>query len=283
MLSAKRYVLDEVIMFEKKIGIIGCGNMGEAIFSRLAQTIDKSTSLMVSEMDANKRAQIQDKYKVIVEIDNSYLVKYSDVIIIAVKPKDFDNILREEICCGISEAKLLISIAAGITTGYIESIVGKDVPVIRVMPNMAAVIGEAMSSMSPGGSATGEHMKLAREIFSRIGDVIEVDEDLVDSITAISGSGPAYFFYFVEALIESAKGLGMDSDMAKKVVLKTILGSAKLLDILKEEPGDLIKRVASKGGTTEAAIKVFESKRLKSIIKDACREAQKRSKALSRR
>lgn len=270
-------------MIDKKIGIIGCGNMGEAIFSRLAKTIDKSTSLMISEMDANRRSQIQDKYKIIVEIGNSYLVKYSDVIIIAVKPKDFDRILREEICCGISKAKLLISIAAGVTTGYIESIVGKDVPVIRVMPNMAAVIGEAISSISRGASASDEHMKLAREIFSKIGDVIEVNEGLVDSITAISGSGPAYFFYFVEALIESAKGLGMDSEMAKRVVLKTVLGSAKLLDILKEEPGDLIKRVASKGGTTEAAVRVFEKKGLKNIIKAACREAQKRSKTLSGR
>lgn len=270
-------------MIDKKIGIIGCGNMGEAIFSRLARTIDKSTSLMVSEMDADRRSQIQDKYKIIVEIDNSYLVKYSDVVIIAVKPKDFDKILREEICCGISKDKLIISIAAGITTGYIESIVGKDVPVIRAMPNMPAVIGEAITSISPGTSASEENMKLAREIFSKIGDVIEVDEGLVDSITATSGSGPAYFFYFVEALIESAEGLGMDSKTARKVILKTVLGSAKLLDILKEEPSDLIKRVASKGGTTEAAIKVFEKKRLKNIIKDACREAQKRSKALSRR
>lgn len=269
-------------MINKKIGIIGCGNMGEAIFSRLVSFVDKSTAMMVSDMDAKRRAEIQEKYKVIVEIDNNYLVKYSDVIIIAVKPKDFDKILKEEICCSISKEKLLISIAAGITTKYIEAAVGKDVPVIRAMPNMPAIIGEAITSLSRGTSVKPGEMSLAKEIFSKIGDVVEVDEDLVDGVTAISGNGPAYFFYFLDALMESARELGLNADTAKKMVLKTALGSAKLLDTLKEDPNVLISRVASKGGTTEAALKVFEKKHFKNIIKDACREARKRSKALSR-
>ena len=122
-------------MINKKIGIIGCGNMGEAIFSRLAQVMDKSTVLMVSEMDAARRDAIMTKYKIIVEIDNNYVVKYSDIIILAVKPKDIESVLTQEVCCGISPSKLLISIAAGITTKHIENVVGKDIPVIRVMPS----------------------------------------------------------------------------------------------------------------------------------------------------
>ena len=269
-------------MINKKIGIIGCGNMGESLLKGLSRIMEKSTSIMVSETDALRRSEIQAKYKIIVEIDNNVLVKYSDIVILAVKPQDFEKVLKQEVCCGISKDKLLISIAAGVTTKYIESVVGKDVPVIRVMPNMAAKIGEAISSISGGRFARAEDMKTAKEIFETAGEVVEVEEDLVDSVTAISGSGPAYFFYMVEALIEAAKDLGLKDEIAKKLVLKTALGSAKLLEALKEDPAVLIKKVASKGGTTEAAFKVFESKKFKSIVKEACKKAHSRSKELSK-
>ena len=269
-------------MINKKIGIIGCGNMGEAIFSRLALSMDKSTMLMASEQDTARRDYIQKKYGVIVQIDNNYLVKNSDVIILAVKPKDFENVLKAEICCGISRNKLLISIAAGIRIKYIEGIVGKDIPIIRAMPNMPAVIGEAISVISRGKAAGDEDMKIAREVFLAIGDVAQVDEKLMDSVTAVSGSGPAYFFYLIESLIEGAQALGLDKETARRLVLKTALGSSRLLDSLKEDPGVLIKKVASKGGTTEAALKVFKSKSLDKTIKQALKKACKRSKELSK-
>lgn len=268
-------------MLNKKIGIIGCGNMGEAIFSRLSQVMEKSTNLMVSEKDSDRRAAIQAKHKIIVEIDNNYLVKDCDVIILAIKPKDFEKVLSQEICCGVSPNKLLISIAAGITTKHIEDVVGKEIPVIRVMPNMPAIVGEAISSISAGTSTAKEHMAITREIFSMIGAVVEVDENMVDAVTAISGSGPAYFFYFIEGLIEAAKKLNFDSKTARELVIKTALGSAKLLDQSKEDPGLLRRKVTSKGGTTEAAIKIFESEKLKDIIRSAAEAACKRSKELS--
>lgn len=269
-------------MINKKIGIIGCGNMGEALLKGLSGIMEKSTSIMVSETDASRKSEIQSRYKLIVEIDNNVVVKFADVIILAVKPQDFEKVLRQEVCCGISEEKLLISIAAGITTKYIENIVGKDVPVIRVMPNMAARIAEAVSSISRGSAASAEDVELAKEIFGTVGDVIEVDEKLVDGVTAISGNGPAYFFYLAEALIEAAEELGLKSDTAKKLVIKTALGSGKLLDELKEDPEILIKKVMSKGGTTEAAFNVLKAKKLKDIIKDACKKASVRSKELSK-
>jgi len=268
-------------MINKKIGIIGCGNMGEAILNRLSNILEKSISIMVSEFDAKRREYIQSKYKVIVEIDNNEVVKFADVVILAVKPKDIESVLKSEVCCGVSKDKLLISIAAGITTKYIERIVGKEIPVIRAMPNMAATIGESVSSLSAGRAVKPEDMKLAKEIFLTIGDVIEVDEELVDAVTAVSGSGPAYFFYMIEALIEAGYAAGLKDDVAKKLVLKTALGSAKLLETLKEDPAILRSKVTSKGGTTEAAIKVFESKKFKNIIKDAVKAAEARSKELS--
>lgn len=269
------------MMTGRKVGIIGCGNMGEAILSRLSRVMEKSTSIMASELDSARRDYIQQKHKIIVEIDNNAVVKFADVIILAVKPKDFDNVLKKEVCCGISREKLLISIAAGISTKYIESVVGNDIPVVRAMPNMAAVIGEAVSSISAGSAATAEHMKIAGEIFRAIGDVVEVDEKFVDAVTALSGSGPAYFFYLIEALEEAGQKLGLDQDTAKRLVLKTAIGSARLLEALREEPASLRKKVTSKGGTTEAALKVFEKKIIKSIIHDAVEAAHKRSREIS--
>ena len=267
----------------KKIGIIGCGKMGEALLSRLSKSVEKSTSIMVSEQDTARRDYIQTKYKMIVEIDNNAVVKFADVIIIAVKPKDFDSVLKQEVCCGLSENKLLISIAAGITTKYIENTVGGGIPVIRAMPNMGAMIGESMTSLSRGISATDKDMQTALEIFALIGDAVEVDEKLVDAITAVSGSGPAYFFYMIEALIDAAVRVGLDQKTAVKLVLKTALGSAKLLEALKEDPAVLRKKVTSKGGTTEAALNIFEKKKFKNIVNDAVKAACKRSKELSKR
>lgn len=268
-------------MIDKKIGIIGCGNMGEALLNGLSRVMEKSTGLMVSELDAKRRDYLQAKYKIIVEIDNNTVVKYCDVIILAVKPKDFNGLLKSEICCGLSKNKLLISIAAGVTTKYIEGIVGKDIPVIRAMPNMAAVIGEAMTAITCGSAAEGAHIETAKEIFSTVGSVVEVKEKMMDAVTAISGSGPAYFFYLIEALTEAACKLGLDEETAKQLVLKTALGSAKLLETLKEGPESLRKKVTSKGGTTEAALKVFDKKMIKKIINDAVKAAHERSKELS--
>ena len=268
-------------MINCKIGIIGCGNMGEAILKGLSKVIEPSTSIYVSEYDEKRREVIQDKYKVIVSIDNNYIVKYSDVIILAVKPKDFAALLKSEVCCGVSEKKLIISIAAGITTQYIEKIVGREIPVIRAMPNMAAVIGESITSLSAGSSANKEHMKLASEIFSVIGDVVEIDESMVDAVTAISGSGPAYFFYLVESMLEAARELGLKDDIARRLVTKTALGSARLLESTKEDPALLRAKVTSKGGTTEAAFKVIEAAFVKRAMKEAVKKAHDRAKELA--
>lgn len=268
-------------MITKKIGIIGCGNMGEALFDRLCRILEKSTRIMVSEMDAGRRDYIQGKYRIIVEIDNNLVIKNSDVIIIAVKPQNFEELFGE-ICCGMTKDKLLISIAAGISTQYIEKLAKEDVPVVRVMPNMPAIIGEAVSTITAGKFAKKEHMDITQEIFSTIGEVIEIDERLVDAVTAVSGSGPAYFFYLMESLEEAAKELGLSDKAARALVVKTALGSAKLLDELKESPANLRAKVASKGGTTEAAVKVFDSKNMKTTIKEAVKAACKRSKELSK-
>jgi pyrroline-5-carboxylate reductase len=268
-------------MINKKIGIIGCGNMGEAILDGLSRVMEKSTSIMVSEMDAKRREYIQSKFKIIVEIDNNLVVKNSDVIIIAVKPKDLKGLLKEELCCSLDKSKLVISIAAGVTTKFIEDTIGEKMPVVRAMPNMPALVGKGVSSLSAGKFATRQDMELSKEIFSLIGSVVEVDEKLVDAVTAVSGSGPAYYFYFIESMIETAKELGLDDTAARELVLKTFFGTAKLLETTKEDPIKLRSKVASKGGTTEAAINILESKDFKAMVKAALKAACDRSKEMA--
>lgn len=268
-------------MINKTIGIIGCGNMGEALLKGLSRVVEKSTKLMVSEADLARKDYIQTTYKIIVSPDNHYLLKYSDAVIIAVKPQDIDALIKNEICCDLSNNKLLISIAAGIMTKHIERITGEEVRVIRAMPNMPSLIGEGITGICAGSSATAADMELARDIFSTIGSVVEVKEPMMDAVTAISGSGPAYFFYLVEALVESARALGLDEKTSRELVERTALGSIKLMLASREDPAMLRKKVTSKGGTTEAAFKVFESKKFLSIVKEATKAACKRSKELS--
>jgi len=269
-------------MIDKKIGIIGCGNMGEALLGRLSESVEKSTMIMASEFDSARRDYIRKKYRMIVEIDNNRVVKHSDIIILAVKPKDFESLLNGEVAIGASPDKLIISIAAGITTKYIESAIGEDVPVVRVMPNMPAVVGEAISAVCGGHSAGKKDIEAAKEIFSMIGSVVEVEEKLMDAVTAISGTGPAYFFSLMEELIESAETLGIDKKTAKMLVVKTALGSAKLIDSLDADPEEMREKVTSKGGTTEAAFKVFKSRKTAGIIKAAVKAAAAKSKKLSK-
>lgn len=269
-------------MIDKKIGIIGCGNMGEALLGRLSEALEKSTMIMVSESDAARRDYIWKKYRMIIETDNNLVMKYSDIVVLAVKPKDFEDLLKGEVAIGASGKKLIISIAAGITTKYIESVLGDDVPVVRVMPNMPAVVGQAVSAICAGRSAGRKDVEAVIQIFSLIGSVVEVEEKLMDAVTAVSGSGPAYFFYLMESMIQSAEALGIDRDTAKELVVRTAFGSAMLIDAIDADPADMRNKVTSKGGTTEAAFKVLKSKKFSGIIKAAIKAAAARSKKLSK-
>ncbi|MBN1526716.1 MAG: pyrroline-5-carboxylate reductase [Candidatus Omnitrophica bacterium] len=265
-----------------KIGLIGCGNMGEAIVSRLAGSTPASAqSIIATDVDKAKMNKVRSRYNVRVASYIRQVVRFADAIIIAVKPKDIDAVL-EAMGPYLSSGKTIISIAAGITTGYIEKRIGKNVAVIRAMPNMPAVIGEAVSSISAGKYAAKRDVNIAKGIFSSIGDVVELNEKLVDSVTAVSGSGPAYFFYLTECLVEAAKELGLADRIAKQLAFKTALGSAKLLSSCGEGPAVLRARVASKGGTTEAAFRVLEKANFKGIVKRAVKRARKRSRELSK-
>ncbi len=275
-----------------KVGIIGCGNMGEAVIARstLHARLTKSarlaprSTLIVSEKNIKKRNYIRRKYRVSVINDNIKLVKNSDVVILAIKPQDMPEVL-DEIVCRLSSVVcrlLFISIAAGISTHFIESFFKTKVRVIRVMPNMAALIGEGISAICKGRYASGKDLNETKKIFRVLGEMIEIEEKYLNLITGLSGSGPAYFFYFVEQLIKAGVSLGLEKEIAEKLVIQTGLGSLKML----AQGGDakeLREKVTSKGGTTEAAFRVFQKRKIDKTFAEAVKAAVKKAEELSAR
>jgi len=264
-----------------KIGIIGCGNMGEAIakgiiFAGLVNAAD----LYLFDIDRDKMRRIRDYLDVNVANSAEELCNQCNVILLAVKPQDIEEILKE-IWHVIDLSKLLISIAAGVTISKMKKHLKEEVRIIRVMPNMAAFVHASISAMCSDSYATADDKKLTKDVFISIGEVVEVEERLMDAITAISGSGPAYFFYLTEMLEKCAIEMGIDRERARLLAVKTAVGSALLLTDSEDSAETLRRRVTSKGGTTEAAFRYFSEKKLEDILKEGIEAARKRAKELS--
>ena len=262
-----------------KVGVIGCGNMGRAIIKGLiGENIVSRDSILVNDKCLKKAEEIASRYGCS-EAGLAAIAERSDYLMIAVKPQDSDELLRE--LSGHITSQTVISIMAGVKIKAIIDIIGKDASVARAMPNMAAFFGESITGVSYNPFV--EKKDEVRNIFSCIGDVVEVDEDLLDAVTAISGSGPAYFFYFAEAMIEAGVKAGLDKGISSRLVAQTLYGASI---ILREQEGlslrELINAIASKGGTTEAALSVFEKRGQAKIVEEAVLAAKRRSEELSK-
>jgi len=280
-------------MKQKFMGIIGCGNMGEAILAGW-----ESKFKIVSEKDGNRRRYIQKKYKIEVFKDNKRVIQSADIIIIAVKPQDIDEVLNDirnqtiiplpfvplrQAHPETRNQKLIISIAAGISTAYIERIIGQNPRVIRVMPNLAIKVKEGISCICKGRYAKLGDLLIAEKIFSKLGKTIILPERYLDIITAISGSGPGYIYFFLETIQNVAESLGLPKNITHNLVIQTAKGAIDLAISSKESLEFLRKCVTSKGGTTQAAIEFMERKNFDKIIESAIKRAFERAKELSKR
>ncbi|MDD5668985.1 MAG: pyrroline-5-carboxylate reductase [Candidatus Omnitrophica bacterium] len=268
---------------KKLVGVIGCGNMGTAIIAQASRL--KSFGFLVYEKDAARQSAICKKYRLKSVSTIAELAKKSDIIIIAVKPQDIEPVLsdiRDLISQRGKNKPLIISIAAGIKTVFLEEKIGVPVKVIRVMPNMPAAIGKGMSALTPGRFTVRQDMKNAEAIFKSVGETVIVNEERIDAVTALSGSGPAYFYLIFSGFVDAACKLGLDKSDAEKLLLHTITGSMSFLETQKFDTEGLIAKVASKGGTTEAALRVFHDKGLKEILSQGLMASYNRSKELSR-
>ncbi len=262
------------------IGIIGCGNMGSAIASGIiSMNITEDNSLFVFDKIVDKSNYLAEKNKCSI-CSQDDLIKKADYIILSVKPQDFDSLVGE---IGQKlDGQTIISIMAGVSICTIKEKLHKVSQIFRVMPNMPADICESISCIASDEAADEKKLEFVKKIFSGIGKVIETEEKFMDAITAISGSGPAYLFYLAEAMISAAKQQDMDDEMAKKLVFQTLYGAAKYLREKDADPSKLIQKVASKGGTTEAALSVFAEKECGAIIVEAIKKAKLRSEEISK-
>ena len=265
----------------KKISLIGTGNMGEALLSGLISSGSSDPkNIICTDVRENRLKSIQEKYGVHATADNIKAVEASEIIIYAVKPQIIASVLRETASC-LDMSKLIISIAAGVPLVAIESCLNKELRLIRVMPNIAAFVKESASVIAAGGKATEEDIKLSLAIFDSMGKSIFLKENiLMDAITGLSGSGPAYIFLIVDAMADAGVKVGLSREDALFLSSQTVLGAAKLLIETKEHPGRLKDMVTSPGGTAIAGIHTLEKGGLRTTLINAVEVATKRSQEL---
>ncbi|MBE0536021.1 MAG: pyrroline-5-carboxylate reductase [Phycisphaerae bacterium] len=266
-----------------KIGFIGSGNMAEALIRGiLSAKMHVPHDVLVSDVRPDRLEQLRAEYGVTCAAGNVALVSQVDVLVLSVKPQTFEQVLAE-IRPAVRKDALVISIAAGVTTSRIAAALG-DVPIIRVMPNTPALIGQGASALY-STNASPQAMQTARSLFAAVGEVVELAEEaLMDAVTAVSGSGPAYFFLLMEAMIDAAASLGLSEAVARTLVQQTAKGAALLAESAAakgETPADLRQRVTSPGGTTEAALKVFRRLDFAGTVDAALKAARDRSAELS--
>jgi pyrroline-5-carboxylate reductase len=264
---------------DKTIGFIGGGNMAEALIKGLLAGGVPATGLAVAEPDAQRRAFLAERYGVGGTEDNGAVAAGSDVIVLAVKPQVAGAVLQE-ISGTVTAGKLLISIMAGVRTATIEAAFPEKVRVVRVMPNTPALVLDGAAAISPGAHASHEDISLARRVFELVGKAWQVEEKLMDAVTGLSGSGPAYVLTFIEALSDAGVKNGLPRDIAAGLAAQTVFGTAKLLLETHEHPALLRDKVTSPGGTTIAGLHALEQEGFRGTVIDAVDAATTRSKEL---
>ena len=265
----------------KTVAIIGGGKMGSILAAgMITRKILSAQHITVTDIDPAMLKDLHASLKVQVTADNRKAVKDADIIILAVKPQNFPETLK-----GIrpvaNKSKLFISIAAGVTTDSIEKLLSKTPRVLRVMPNVAAMAGEGAAAVARGHFAKKDDVQYALAILNAVGLAVEVDEKLMDAVTGLSGSGPAYCFVMIEALADAGVGLGLTRDLAEKLAAQTMLGSARLCLTGKQHPAQLKNMVTSPGGTTAAGLKVLEEGKIRATLMAAVEAAAKRAEELA--
>jgi pyrroline-5-carboxylate reductase len=262
-----------------RVAILGTGKMGEALLSGMVRAGRPASGLVVTTHDPGREQKLRDRYGVEVT-DNVSAVKSADTVLIAVKPQDMGELL-DEIAASVSVDQLVVSVAAGITTSFIERRIPVDAPVVRVMSNTPVLVDEAMSALSAGSHATEDHLRRTEELLQPVGRTLRVPENQQDAVTALSGSGPAYFFYLVEAMTDAGILLGLPRAVAHDLIVQTAIGAAVMLRDSGQPPQALREAVMSPAGTTIAAIREMEDHKVRAAFLAALEAARDRSRELA--
>lgn len=252
--------------------------MGEALVSGLLSAGWESTDIALCVRRMERGDELAHATGCVVALDPLEIVRGRDVVVIAVKPRDVDGVLKT-LAGQVDPGQTVISLAAGVTTQTYEGQLGA-IPVVRAMPNTPALVREGVTGIAPGSHAGTAHLDAAREILGAVGSVRVMEENLMDAVTAVSGTGPAYVFLLAEALTEAAMREGLPRDIAESFVHQTIRGAGHLLTSTGKSPARLRHEVTSPGGTTAAAIHVLEEKGFRAVVEDAVRAAAERAREL---
>ena len=266
-------------MDQQSVAVIGAGVMGEALIAALISSGVKPDHITISEKRDERAQELISKYS-IKAASLTPNVSDADAVLLVVKPQDMASVL-EEIKDSINPKAVVITFAAGKTISFISNGLGTGNPVVRVMPNTPTLVGEGMAAASIGAGVTDVQRDFVLGFLAATGKVIEVSEDLQDAVTATSGSGPAYFFAFVEAMVAGAKELGLSEKDATTLTVQTIVGAAKLLEESGKSATTLRENVTSPNGTTAAALASFSSGDLNSMVAKAMKAARDRSQELA--
>ncbi|MGI8679111.1 MAG: pyrroline-5-carboxylate reductase [Jatrophihabitans sp.] len=260
------------------VAILGGGKIGEALLSGLLRGERGAADIVVSEKYPDRAAYLAETYGIKV-VDVADAVTQAATLLLAIKPQDIDSLLAE-IAPGVGTGHVVVSVAAGITTAHIEARLPDGVAVVRCMPNTPALVDEAMTAVAAGAHATDEHLAAAEALLASVGKVVRVPESQLDAVTALSGSGPAYFFFLVEAMIDAGILLGLPRALSAELIVQTAIGSAVMLRDSGEHPVQLREAVTSPGGTTIAAIRELEVHGVRAALLAAIEAAAKRSAEL---
>lgn len=262
-----------------KIGFIGAGKMAEALIKSILKT-KISDNIIASDVNESRLKYIEKEIKIKTTKDNKEVVENSDIVFLAVKPQNMEEVLDE--IKGTVKEQLIVSIAAGIDLNYLESkLNGKRI--IRIMPNTPCLVGEMAAGFSLGKNVNDSDVKIIEEILNSAGNALVLNEDMMDGVTALSGSGPAFIAYLLDAMIEGAVKQGLSKDAARELAFQTALGTGKLMKEHGLTPNELIDMVSSPNGTTVAGMEILKKSDVKDVLIKTIEAAAKRSKELGRK
>jgi pyrroline-5-carboxylate reductase len=263
----------------RQVAVVGAGKMGETLLAGLLRAGWPATDLLATARRPERRAELAERYGVEI-VDNATASARADVLVLAVKPQDLAALL-DEIGPTVPPDRLVLSIVAGIPTSHIERRLPAGTAVVRVMTNTPALVDEAMSALSAGSNTRAEHLEIAESLLRPLGKTIRVPESQQDAVTALSGSGPAYFFYLVEAMTDAGILLGLPRAVAHDLIVQSAIGAAIMLRDSGEHPVKLREAVTSPAGTTISAIRELENHGVRAAMLAALEAARDRARALA--